>query len=81
MSELPSALSALAALGIHPLGVTVDGSVVALRLSSADQAALLTDDLRRERIVGILKAHGFLHVTLQLDPEEVPGWDGSSPPH
>lgn len=67
MSELPLALTALAELGVHPLGVTVDGSLVALQLSTGDQASILTDEPRRERVVQILKSHGFLYVTLQLD--------------
>lgn len=66
MSDLASALPALAELGVHPLGVTVDGPLIALRLAEAEQAALLTDEARRERIVTALKAHGFLYVTLEL---------------
>jgi len=65
--DLPQALTALADLGVHPLGLTVDGPLIALRLSAGEQATLLTDTARREQIVATLKAHGFLYVTLTLD--------------
>ena len=70
MSDLTAALAALADLGVHPVGITVDGQLIALRLSPADQAVILTDHARREQIVTTLKSHGFLYVTLEL--QELP---------
>ena len=67
MTDLPKALTALAGLGVHPVGVTVDGALVALRLAAAEQEAVLTNPARREQIVEALKAHGFLYVTLALE--------------
>ena len=63
-----AAMAALAAFGVHPVGVTVDGALIALQLSPAEQAAVFADDARRERIVSVLKAAGFLYVTLTLEP-------------
>lgn len=58
----------LNALNVHPVGVTVEGSLIALQLSPAEQAAVLADAARREQIVAALTAHGFLYVTLTLEP-------------
>lgn len=69
-TDLPTALTALADLGVHPIGLTVDGAMIALQLAPADQAAVLKDAARRERIVETLKAHGFLYVTLALQERD-----------
>lgn len=68
MPDLAAAMTALGVLSVHPVGVTVDGALVALQLSPAEQAAVLADDARRERIVTVLKTTGFLYVTLTLEP-------------
>lgn len=65
-ADLPTAMAALAELGIHPQGVSVEGGAVALHLTETDRAAVLRDAARREQIVETLKAHGFLYVTLAL---------------
>ncbi len=67
MPDLAAAMTALTTLGVHPVGVTVDGALIALQLSPAEQTAVLADAARRERIVELLKAHGFLYVTLTLE--------------
>lgn len=69
-AALAEALTALADLGVHPVGVTVDGALIALQLTPDDQAAVLSDAPRRERIVTVLKAHGFLYVTLTLEARD-----------
>ena len=69
VTDLPTALAALADLGVHPIGLTVDGQRIALRLSEEDQRMALTDEPHRERIVETLKSHGFLYVTLELDQD------------
>ena len=71
MSQLDQALVSLADLGVHPVGVTVDGALIALRLPAAEQAALVMDEPRREQIVALLRSCGFLHITLALD-ETIP---------
>lgn len=71
MTDLPAALVALAELGVHPLGLTVDGALIALRLPDPERATLLTNHARREQIVALLKSHGFLYVTLQLGESPV----------
>lgn len=68
MPDFTAAMAALAAFGVHPVGVTVEGALVALQLSPVEQAAVLADDARRERIVTVLKAAGFLYVTLTVEP-------------
>lgn len=68
MPDLTAAMTALGALGVQPVGVTVEGGLIALQLSPAEQSAVLADAARRERIVDILKTHGFLYVTLTLEP-------------
>jgi len=65
--DIAQALAALADRGVHPVGVTVDGPIVALRLSAAQQNETLADPARREEIVAVLRSHGFLYVTLALD--------------
>lgn len=67
VTDLPAALSALADLGIHPVGLTVDRLTIAVRLAPADQAEVLANQQCRESIVAALRTHGFLHVTLRLD--------------
>ncbi len=75
MSDLTAALAALADLGVHPVGITVDGQLITLRLAPADQATVLTDHARREQIVSTLKSHGFLYVTLALSEMAASGFE------
>ncbi len=69
MSDLTAAVTALADLGVHPIGLTIDGSLIALRVSALEQAALLSDEVRRAQIVSSLQSCGFLYVTLNLDSD------------
>ncbi|MBI4313646.1 MAG: hypothetical protein HY594_02400 [Candidatus Omnitrophica bacterium] len=70
MTDLTQAVKALADLGVHPIGLTVDGPLIALRLSPQDQAAILKNPQQRDRIVECLRELGFMHVTVHLDDQK-----------